>query len=76
MAAIEEVTYAKLFNRFPAWFVEYLASLVNQSPEIIRKALFEIFVAEHLFICSACGGEFAARDIDETALVHCSECRR
>jgi hypothetical protein len=76
MAATEEITYGKLFTCCPEWFVDYLASLVNESPERIREALFAIFLHEHLFVCSSCGGEFEATDINAAALVRCGDCRR
>lgn len=76
MAATEEITYGKLFKPFPAWFVDYLASRFNESPEIIHGALFAIFLAEHLFVCSVCGAEFEATKSEETALVRCKNCER
>jgi hypothetical protein len=77
MITTEEITYGKLFTGFPTWFVAYVASLFNERPELTRRALFVLFVAEHRFICSVCRAEFEVMDlVDESALVRCGDCRR
>jgi uncharacterized CHY-type Zn-finger protein len=78
MAVLEETTYEKVFERVrvPAWLIEYIASTSNHSPESTNRAFFELFLSEHIFICSVCRNEFSVANVQETDLVRCNECRR